>query len=384
MADPTAVPAPERVACIGPQHLVDGLLNVVVYGPGKGEAIVVVLPDGRPAVIDGCREPQSGDPMGVGDPVRELLAALEQDRGAALELAFICLTHPHDDHYAGLGRLMEAYHGRVGQLIVPPIGAQRLRPALMRWIRTKASEDDPSGEQIRGLDRFLTQYQRSVEAEVPISALRAGVSLRPAGDVRLEVCGPSEADVLLARNKLAMYEAGQLKSDHFDPNRMSGALVVRWGDAGVLLAGDLVSSSKKKNRGWREAARHIHGPVQVVNVAHHASEEAHHTPLWARMAPKLAIVTPFKEAKGEQPPRPEMIATLAASSTVVVTSPPEWHGPAPSPVARNRAIPVTPPPQHDDRFNAAAVALDATGAIRRLVLAGKAEIHPPRPARIGP
>jgi glyoxylase-like metal-dependent hydrolase (beta-lactamase superfamily II) len=45
-----------------------------------------------------------------GDPMRELLNGLEASGGgpAPFRLAFVCLTHPHDDHYGGLGRLLGA------------------------------------------------------------------------------------------------------------------------------------------------------------------------------------------------------------------------------------------------------------------------------------
>ena len=92
---------PLRPTRLSAEHLPKGTLSIAVFGPGKGEAIVVRLPDGSVGVVDGCREPKDTE-TGRGDPVRELL-----DRIKCPELAFVCLTHPHDDHYAGLGRLLE-------------------------------------------------------------------------------------------------------------------------------------------------------------------------------------------------------------------------------------------------------------------------------------
>jgi hypothetical protein len=187
----------------------------------------------------------------------------------------------------------------------------------------------------------------------------------------------------------------------FDLNIASGALLIRWEQAGVLLAGDLLCGSAEDS-GWRHACAHVDGPVQVVNVAHHASEEAHDEALWAKISPVLAIVTPFNygathdvERKGSRykvryPPRPERIASLAGSSTVAITSPPRWddepHVPRPirsiaaRPVfgEKNSAMTITPSSDADMAHrNAVAVSLDATGAIRWFVLAGRADVYAP-------
>ncbi len=167
-----------------------------------------------------------------------------------------------------------------------------------------------------------------------------------------------------------------------DANRMSGALSISWGDAGVLLAGDTLRE-QGSHVGWRGAhelaAKHS---IQVVSVAHHASEAAHDPHLWSVMAPHLAIVTPFHDAVGDMPPRPEQIAELAASCTVAITSRPGWEpGPRnPRPVRRRTVRKLsskvglrsaaTDPSRH-----AVAVSIDAHGRIVRFVLAEGADIY---------
>lgn len=372
------MPLPIRVARVTPDHLVEGVLNIVVYGPGKGEAIVVRLPDGQYGVVDGCREPTPGSPTGAGDPVREFLAEVEAGwvDEDPLELAFVCLTHPHDDHYAGLGRLMAHFEGRIRRLWTGPLSQARWHPALMRWVETLTDSGEPSGQRRGGLDRVLAEYQKALGAGVAFSILGAG-TVFPCGaeGVTIKACGPSAADALHALNKLRKFEGEVLKSASFDPNRLSGAVVIRWHDAAILLGGDMVNDGRFPNRGWYEACHHIDDrPVQVVNVAHHASAEAHHPPLWQRMAPRLAIVTPFGRAAGKQPPRPDMIDLLSADCAVAITSPPDWWAPAPG-ISRNPVLPVAPPPTYADRHNAVAVALDRDGTIRQIVLAGQAGFY---------
>src|SRR5690606_8924893 len=101
-----------------------GELSLLGFGPGHGEAMVLILPDGSLGVVDGCREPTDADPNGVGDPVRAFvgawLAAAPRRR-----IRFVALTHPHADHYAGLGRLIEAHDEEIDKLWRPPLTGAR-------------------------------------------------------------------------------------------------------------------------------------------------------------------------------------------------------------------------------------------------------------------
>jgi hypothetical protein len=155
-----------------------------------------------------------------------------------------------------------------------------------------------------------------------------------------------------------------------DPNLTSGALLVKWGASAVLLAGDLLLGVDPKS-GWQRGRSYVQGNVQVVNVAHHASSEAHDDVLWATMQPALAIVTPFQyanEGKKRQPPRPEQIEALARSSVVAITSPPKWK-------SKTNVLPMTPARLTEAKRNAVAVSLDAAGNITRFVLAGAADVY---------
>lgn len=381
-AEITELPIPERVDRIEPHHLEDGLLNIVVYGPGEGEAILVRLPDRQIGIVDGCGEPDPGSDEGRGDPMRELLNELEASGSGPdpFRLAFVCLTHPHEDHYGGLGRLLAHYRHRIDRICTVPICNERWCRALLHWLSTATSPTEPSGRQRGGLDRFLTEYQAAVMDDVSITLLTAGTRLpisMGSHQVSIAACGPSGADVQHSQNALEKFNVELRDTAQFSPNRVSAALTLRWERAGVLLAGDLVNEGRFNNRGWFEACNHIDHEIQVVNAAHHASAEAHHGPLWQRLKPRLVIVTPFKQANGKQPPRQEMINLLAADATIAITSPPMWAALSREPsVARNPALAVAAPPKYADRKNAVAVALDRDGTIRRLVLAGKADIYP--------
>jgi hypothetical protein len=389
------VPEPTYVAEILPEHLPIGMLSIAVFGPGEGEAIVVRLPDGSVGVVDGCREPRSGSP----DPVRELLAHIEHDPATPrpFALRFVCLTHPHDDHYAGLGRLLEAYQGRVERVWTVAHVTTRTAKALMAWIdQTRAGRDAvPDAGKLKGLERVIERIHAArTRHGARLRLLQAGVPVLGAEDVAppvtITACGPADDDLMNAAIELdaalVALAGNERAASRYDPNLTSGALLVRWEAAAVLLAGDLLIGSRRYS-GWGVAREHADCKVQVVNVAHHASEEAHDDPLWTTMQPTLAIVTPFKSATGAQPPRPGQIMTLARSAVVAITSPPAWSDVPGQP--RGLRLPAVPiAAEHAERRilaartaaarrNAVAVSLDAAGDITRFVLAGQADVYEP-------
>src|SRR4051812_11430787 len=65
------------------------MLRIHFLGVGDGDCIVLELPDGRWGLIDSCI------PAGASHSPAEALLASKQ-------LAFACLTHPHDDHFSGM------------------------------------------------------------------------------------------------------------------------------------------------------------------------------------------------------------------------------------------------------------------------------------------
>lgn len=342
-----------------------GQLHLIVWGPGHGEAMVLILPDGRLGIVDGCRERD--------DPVSAFVRRWPE----AHRVAFVCLTHPHDDHYAGLGRLIEEHIDRIDAIAVTNMMSNaRWHPSLMDWIKTQAKDGEPSASIKGGLQRMINQVNSATERGIEILHV-SGRSIILDGAVRVESCAPSAADEHLAQRAILARNADLRKTAKFSPNWASAALTIDWGDARLFLGGDLEapegSAGKARNRGWNAAARHAKSGFDVIKAAHHASHNGYHSAFWDAAEPKLIIVTPFQGANGTLPPRREDIVRLRASGLVAVSSPPKWLETPVSDAWSDSPFELTPAPVVTD--NAVAVSLNNVGELQQLILAGQARLY---------
>src|SRR5688500_14036107 len=92
-----------------------GALGIHVIGEGFGESIVLEMPGGKVGVIDCfCRrlKARSAPERLAANPTLRLL----RGRLRATRLAFVALTHPHEDHGRGLSHLLEDYSNRIDEV----------------------------------------------------------------------------------------------------------------------------------------------------------------------------------------------------------------------------------------------------------------------------
>lgn len=376
-----SLPRPERATRPLPQHFVTGELGLLVFGPGHGEAMVVILPDGSLGVIDGCREPTNGD------PVREFIAAWLA-AASGRRISFVGLTHPHEDHYRGLGRLIEEYDGVIESLWRTQLTGGRWGSSYIQYAEYCEQNGDrvPIADELAGLERVIGAFA-SRRDRLNVLGQHKEMLRRSIGGRVLSVLSlaPSTNDVDRAQDDLLEYIRKEDRVRH-DPNLTSAALLLTWGQAKLLLGGDLVCAHGGFE-GWDAAERRVRGPVQVVKASHHASHQAQQWALWERMEPALTIVTPFKQAVLSHPPRPtEIQRLLALQQAVAITSIPQWvHDGVTEPrpidqprprvrtMGRNSALAITPVPLPSD--DAVGISIDAEGTITRLILTGNARLY---------
>ncbi|HET9185164.1 MAG TPA: ComEC/Rec2 family competence protein [Solirubrobacterales bacterium] len=212
-------------------------------------ALLVGLPGGSGAVppVDGLRvevldvgqgdailfEPDGAPPVLVdGGPPGDDLARKLEDAGVG-SLGAAVITHDQSDHAGGVEELL----GRVpiGRLIYGRLGRRTLAEASA--------------------------------AGVTPERICAGDELR-SGGLRLQVLWPP-------RELLAEAAPGE------DPNHLALVLEARWLDFTMLLTADAEAESVPLDP----------GPIDVLKVAHHGSDDTGLGPLLDRIRPQLAVIS---------------------------------------------------------------------------------------------
>jgi competence protein ComEC len=234
-------------------------LALLLTGPGGGRVGATPTSGLRVSFLDVGQgdaillQPARAAPILVdGGPAGARLA--EKLAAAGVErLGAVVVTHDQSDHAGGVGELL----GRV---------------PVERFVYAAASRE--------------LRATAAAAGAMPLR-LAAGGVLRT-GQLRLEAIWPPRAML-------------GVRSPGADPNQGSLVLLARWRDFSALLSADAEA----------EAAPLDPGPVDVLKVAHHGSEDAGLEVLLGRVAPALAVISVGDDnAYGH--PAPATLATLAA------------------------------------------------------------------------
>lgn len=250
-----------------PPKLDEGLLYLVVFGPGFGESVVVRVPPDEWIIIDSLLVEGPKSPAKESSPVVDMLL----NHGA--RWTGVVLTHPHADHAAGMSTILGVEGagpiGCVAPYVDPPEA----------W----ATSQDPATQLRQGkVEDALAAIQYRWEAnDTERWELLAGEA-RNFGDATLTVLHPSKLDV----------DKAEKKTPPSDPNALASPVLVEWKDVRLVLGSDL------PKRGWkkvhkRSASMGLAGHT-AFKVAHHGSHGALHDGVLK--GPKRSrewLVTPF-------------------------------------------------------------------------------------------
>ena len=231
----------------------DGRLHVTVLDIGQGDAILVEAPSGATMLVDGGPDPEL--------TMRRLGANLPF---FARQIDLLVLSHPHQDHVAGLVEVLDRY--RVGAIL--HAGFTFENPAFDRLLADAGAGD------------------------VPITLARAGQILALDARTMVRVLYPTGTD---ASAPLA----------DGDINNGSVVLEVSIGGFEALLTGDAEAPIEAAL-----AARGMLGPVELLKVGHHGSHSSTTPALLDAVRPALAAIsTGIDNEYGH--PAPETLANLA-------------------------------------------------------------------------
>ncbi len=232
-------------------------LRVAVLDVGQGDAVLVRTPSGRLALIDGGPSPAT------------LLAHLGARLGfLERHLDLVVLTHPHEDHVAGLIELVQRYS--VGQVVEGAI--DYTGPGAERWRALVVERALPT---VRGVSGQQWQLDDAVFLDV-----------------------------------WAVPAVPGSRADRLEP---PGALVLRlrYGATSLLLPGDATAEQTHRLLAAGADLR-----ASALLVPHHGSRTGLDAALLAAVRPQLAAVSSGDRNRFRHP-APETLALLAAQEVPV-------------------------------------------------------------------
>jgi hypothetical protein len=274
----------------------DDCLEVSLFGPGKGECVVVHLGAGRWITVDSCFDQRRHN-----NPALQYLAELGVDTTTRVRL--IVATHAHDDHFAGIADIFGACPSATfvcsSALTTPEFFAL-----------TDLEEQVHAGLPVRAYAEYRRIFEL-IEARTShdFSPMRYAWASRvlfadDSDGSPVKVTALSPSDVAFTRAQRALAKAIPKADDAkkitaIDPNELAIALWVEFGDKIALLGADLTPGPT--GCGW-QAVMATFSPedkAKVYKVSHHGSITGDHPDIWTQLLTDspVAILTPFRGKK---------------------------------------------------------------------------------------
>ncbi len=307
----------------------DQRLEIYIFGGTIGESTVVRLPSGRWGVID-CYSPSIRDRNR--NPVRTFLAA----RNVSV-IEFLCLTHPHHDHFRGMSHLLDdldvkyfwrpaAMEGqRLGWIIKSYQQSRKIQYEATRAAALADADVGPLTDSAELMSIFqIVDRKRKLRNEPGIRFANINTRLYPGpidgeGDVLVEAVAPSGEQVERYEQALrsAFDQNGRFNSrSHQHHNLASIALRIRFGRTQVIIGGDV------QEEGWSDALEQCRGDqleATLVKVSHHGSENGYCDGLWEQHSAggrPISVICPYARF---HLPAPTAVSHIRRFSSSVIT-----------------------------------------------------------------
>jgi beta-lactamase superfamily II metal-dependent hydrolase len=256
-------------------------LQVIFMDAGQGDATLLIYPDGSLVLVDcGCIMNNGVVTKGIKTLLEEHLAKTGN------RLRALVLTHPHQDHYNLVDKLIVKPEVTVDNIFIDGLVDQYQVNDLSVWL-TK-------NKVLPLADHHLT--------DIPA----AGLSI-PAGN------GAPRVDVrILAANTI-----GRDRADK--PNENGIVLLVSHGDVNLFLMGDAVAATETSildgldqvAPGGSRFQNLLNGQRTALKVGHHGSATSSTARWITRIQPQLAFISSdTKDFNGTSLPRSTVVESL--------------------------------------------------------------------------
>lgn len=253
-------------------------VHVLDVGPGDGDAILIISPEGKTVLVD------AGDGVKRGKKPSEVLEALK--RYDVQQLDYFVATHAHPDHIGGAADVLKS----VKTLTVlhndfPPPESQPAPAAVANKDKSAGSKKQapvvvrrPSGKNIEfPTTKTYNEFKSAVEQSgAEFKAAEPGQQYDLGGGALLTVLAPQPP----------FFTKEQMSAGGNVPNANSIVMRLDYGDFSMLLAGDAEAQTEERLLG-----KGVNLSTKILKVGHHGSKYATSDNFLKRVQPEVAIIS---------------------------------------------------------------------------------------------
>ncbi len=275
----------------------DDEIEITIFGPGYGEAIVVHLGDQNWMLVDSCLTPGTSEPASH--------TYLQQISVPASGVKAIIASHWHDDHVRGISALVAHY-----------VDAEFMLSHVFSDLEATAFLAAYSESFAPGLSRGSKELYSAVKGRETVYFLNQRSSVleltAQGRNIRVSALSPTPAASAQSLAHFAGHvpKAPGVQIGHapeIKPNLEAVVLHIDFVDEAALLGSDLENNEAL---GWSAVVNDrwcANRPrSSTYKVAHHGSSTGDHPPIWANMLKPNPVVclTPYSLA-GQYLPTPD-------------------------------------------------------------------------------
>jgi beta-lactamase superfamily II metal-dependent hydrolase len=313
--------------------------EVSIFGPGIGECIVLHLGNNKWAIVDSCRDKETGKPVAV-----RYLETLQIDPSSSVKL--LVVTHWDDDHIRGASEIL-----RVCSNAMFSCSCALLTGEFIQFVNAYSERSllvSSGADEFAEIIKILVERAEGtrkysagpVWAKVNTPILVMDKKDHPF-DVEVRALSPSDGALTLALNEISQLipkeNTPRRRAVAQKANHVSVALWITAGESHILLGADL-ENHPNKDVGWK-AVILKHNPEErasIVKVPHHGSKNAYSSEMWKIMCviDPIALLTSFSSGLQPLPSESDIKRIKKHASRIYSTGRAEgW-----SPIKRNSSV----------------------------------------------
>ena len=302
------------------------VIEVSIFGPGKGESVLVHLGYGEWIIVDSCVNQRTRE-----IPALAYLDGIGVDVGTQVRL--VVATHAHNDHFAGISQMFERCES--ADFVCQTALVSEQFHALVEMDRRLFPQGRASAfSEYRSVFELIKKRAAARGGVRPIKwAIQQGTLLERGDSVKIVALSPT--DEAQARSQQALADAwsaaqSDQKVGHLDPNELAIALWIEAGGKAILLGADLLTGPA--GCGWG-AVLGFFAPAtraSVFKVPHHGSSTAHHDGVWEQLLAEdpIALLAPYRAGVSPVPGPDDRKRICSLTSKAFITAKPDLPKPS--------------------------------------------------------